>query len=70
MLFKVVLISTHLKVDLGGHIFNLLSWQEKSREGACLKRLKTMEGCNNYLEASVQTLLHLLGQRVSWWREG
>lgn len=55
MLFKVVLKSTHLKVDLGGHIFNLLSWQEKSREGACLKRLKTMEGCNNYLEASVQT---------------
>lgn len=34
-------------VDLGGFIFNLLPWkEERSREEAWLKRLKTKEDCN------------------------
>jgi len=51
---------------LGGFIFNLLPRQERSREGACLKRLMTWEGCNNGLEAicTDSALLHSLGQRV------
>lgn len=43
MLFKVVLKSVHPKADLGGFVFNLLPWKERSREGACLQRLETKD---------------------------
>lgn len=69
MCLKVVLKSAYLKVDFGGFIFYLLLWKEGSREEACLKRLKTKKDCNNHLQASAQTFLDLLGERVSWWRE-
>lgn len=59
MLFKVVLMNAHLKADLGGFIFNL-SWKERSRDRACLKRLKTKLICNNDLELSVHMFSDLL----------
>lgn len=30
---------------MAGFIFNFLPWEERSREGTCLKRLSAKEGC-------------------------
>lgn len=63
MLFKAILKSARLKADLGGFVFYLLPWQERSREGACLKRLMTSEACNDNLEAICTDALTLAGRK-------
>lgn len=60
MLFKVVLKSVHPKADLGGFVFNLLPWKERSREGACLQRLETKDAtiprgvCTDFLKLAMR----------------